>query len=396
MPALDGMRILDMTQWEAGTAATQALAWLGADVVKVEPPVNGEPGRSFGQGGSDSPYFIAWNSNKRAVAIDLNKPEGRKLLLDMLPHYDVFVENYGPGVIEKLDLGYEVMKKIHPTLIYARVKGFGSTGPQAHYKVMDMIAQAASGAMSVTGNNDGPPMRPGPTIADSGTGTQLALAIAAAFIQRERTGEGQLIELSMQEAMMYYMRTMIATASNWGEHVAPRTGNGFGALMNLYPCRGDGANDYLYIMIVNDRMWQALARAMDREDLISDPRFSFGESISANSEALSEEIAKWTREYDKREAMEIIAGAGVPCSMIYDTQDLFNDPHLEARGFIQDVEHPAHGSIRLPGSPMRLSKSEVELRVAPALGQHTHEVLAQDLGYSENQFQELIEKKVVG
>ncbi len=140
MPALDGLRILDMTQWEAGTSCTQALAWLGADVVKIEPPGKGDPGRRFTGSSDDSPYFINWNSNKRSVAIDLRNPAGRDVLLRMLPRYDVFVENYGPGVVEKLDLGYDTMRAIHPTLIYARVKGFGTSGPKAAYKCMDMVA----------------------------------------------------------------------------------------------------------------------------------------------------------------------------------------------------------------------------------------------------------------
>ena len=170
MPALDGMRILDMTQYEAGTSCTQALAWMGADVVKVEPPGGGDPGRGELRGLRNSPYFLNWNSNKRSIVLDLRQPSGRQLLLDMAPHYDVFVENYGPGVVEKLDIGYDVMKAVHPGIIYARVKGFGVSGPYASYKCYDMVAQAAAGAFSVTGEPEGPPTMPGPTIGDSGTG----------------------------------------------------------------------------------------------------------------------------------------------------------------------------------------------------------------------------------
>jgi formyl-CoA transferase len=185
MAALDGLRILDMTQYEAGTACTQALAWLGADVVKVEPPGTGDPGRgTFDAETPDSPYFCVWNSNKRSIVIDLRNPEGRELLLKMVPHYDVFIENYGPGVVEKLKLDYETMKAIKPDLIYARIKGFGTTGPWADYKCYDMVAQAAAGAFSITGEADGPPMRPGPTTGDAGTGVQMALAIAAAYVQK--------------------------------------------------------------------------------------------------------------------------------------------------------------------------------------------------------------------
>ncbi len=395
MPALDGLRILDMTQWEAGTACTQALAWLGADVVKVEPPGRGDPGRGFGAGGADSEYFLNWNSNKRSIAIDLDKPEGRELLLELVPHYDVFIENYGPGVIEKLHLGYDVMKALHPGIIYARVKGFGTWGPNADYKCMDMVAQAAAGAMSVTGDEDGPPMRPGPTMGDSGTGVQAALAILGAYVQRQRTGEGQVIELSMQEAMTYYMRTMISTGSNFGEAVTPRKGSGFGATMNQYACKGGGPNDYIFLMVVNTRMWRSLATAIGREDLLDDPRFASGRKRHENADLLYAEIAKWTAEHTKQEAMKAIAASGVPCSAVLDTRDLFHDPHLLARDFVKTLPHPVLGSIRLLGWPPRLSASEVPMRAAPLLGQHTAEVLAADLGLTQDELRSLGDAGVI-
>ena len=270
MAALDGLRILDMTQYEAGTSCTQALAWLGADVVKVERPDGGDPGRGAG---GDAEYFVVWNSNKRSVAIDLRSADGRALFMRMVPKYDVFVENYGPGVIERLDIGYEAMKAVKPDIIYARIKGFGVDGPWSDYKCYDMVAQAAAGAFSITGEIDGPPMRPGPTMGDAGTGIQMALAIAAAYAQKLRTSKGQLIELSMQEAMTYYLRT--ATSSgNYGERAANRSGNGQLPTMSLYPCAGGGSNDYVYVMAVTPKMWEALCRVIDREDLVQHPQFS--------------------------------------------------------------------------------------------------------------------------
>src|SRR5215217_4417088 len=200
MPALDGMRILDLSQYEAGPSATQALAWLGADVVKVERPGAGDPGRG-GQFIHDPAYFMNWNANKRSVALDIGIPEGRALLLEMLPRFDVVVENFGPGVVERLELDYDQVRAVHPPVIYASVKGFGLSGPYADYKCFDSVAMAMAGAFSVTGLPEGPPLPPGPTMGDAGTGMQLALAICAAYIQRLRTGEGQRIELSMQEAM---------------------------------------------------------------------------------------------------------------------------------------------------------------------------------------------------
>ncbi|MCA9855000.1 MAG: CoA transferase, partial [Dehalococcoidia bacterium] len=178
MAALEGMRVLDMTQYEAGTSCTQYLAWLGADVVKVEGP-SGDPGRQV-RGETVSQYFLNYNSNKRSVVLNLASSEGRELLLQMAPHYDVFVENYGPGVIEKLNIGYDVLGELNPGLIYARIKGFGLTGPYANYKSYDWVAQASAGTFSVTGEVDGPPTVVGPTIGDTGTGIQMALAITSA------------------------------------------------------------------------------------------------------------------------------------------------------------------------------------------------------------------------
>ncbi len=396
MPALDGMRILDMTQWEAGTSCTQALAWMGADVVKVEPPGRGDPGRAIGTPGElDSPYFLNWNSNKRSVVLDLNKPSGREVLLKLLPHYDVFVENYGPGVVEKLDIGYDVMSRIHPGVIYARVKGFGTSGPYSGYKCMDMVAQAAGGTLATTGFADGPPTKPGVTIGDAGTGVQLALAILAAYVQKQRTGEGQLIELSMQEAVTYYMRTTIANGSNWGEQAAGRNGNGIGAMLNLYPCAPGGPNDYIYIMVINTRMWQSMCKAIGREDLLTDERFNRGRRRHEHQKTLYEEIAKWSKSCTKHQAMKTLGEAGVPCSAVMDTRDLFHDPHLQARGFIKSVEHPVVGKVPLLGWPARLSKSEVEIEPAPQLGVHTDEVLRDDLGLGDADLQALREEGAI-
>ncbi len=393
-PALDGMRILDMTQWEAGTSCTQALAWLGADVVKIEPH-RGDPGRHIPPGSDHSGYFLNWNSNKRSVVIDLNKPEGRGLLLQLVPKFDVFVENYGPGVVEKLDVDYPAMRAVHPGLIYARVKGFGTSGPYASYKCMDMVAQAAGGSMSVTGEADGPPLRPGATLGDSGTGVQLALAILAAYIQRGRDGAGQLIEISMQEAITYYMRTAIGNDADFGERAATRSGNGTSPMLNLYPCKGDGPNDYIYLMIVNTRMWQNLCRAIDREDLLTDVRFERGRGREQNRDALREELSQWTRQRDKYEAMHVIAGSGVPCSAVLDTRDLFRDPHLLARGFVKTAEHDVLGPVKLLGWPARLANSDVPIEAAPLLGQHTNDVLSQELGVSEAELSALREKDVI-
>ena len=396
MPALDGIRILDMTQYEAGPSCTQALAWLGADVVKIEPPGTGDPGRTLAVGGDYSPYFCNWNANKRSVALDLSRADGRELLLRMLPHYDVFIENYGPGVVEKLGIEYETLGAVHPGIIYVQVKGFGISGPYAGYKSYDMVAQAASGSFSITGEMGGPPMLPGPTIGDSGTGVQAGMAVLAAYIQRLRTGKGQHIELSMQEAMTYYLRTRLSFAGNWGEQAVPRLGNLMGAApTGLYPCAGAGPNDYAYLITVTPQHWDSLCVAIERLDLCTDPRFETGEKRMANGTELIDEIVNWTRLHDKFEVMRRLGEAGVPCSAILDTKDLFNDPHLTEREFVKTVEHPERGEVPLLGFAPRMSDSEVAFQRAPYLGEHSDEVLRADLGLGDDELAALRETRTL-
>jgi len=387
MPALDGMRILDMTQYEAGTSCTQALAWMGADVVKVEAPGIGDPGR-WTAGTGD--YFWNWNANKRSVAINLRKPEGRQLLLDLLPRFDVFVENYGPGVIERLDLEYETLKKVHPSVIYAQVKGYGLEGPYSSYLCYDMCAQAAAGTFSITGQPDGPPTLPGVTIGDSGTGVQLGMAILAAYVQKLRTGEGQHIELSMQEAITYYMRTRLAHGGNWGANPVPRTGSQVGAAPSgLYKCKPFGPNDYAFILTVTAPHIDKFYMAIDRPDLVTDERFASDEARFANTALLHDEIEKWTSQRTKHEVMKELGEAKVPCAATMDTVDVYDDPHLNARGFVKTLPHPELGEVRMLGFAPRMSANQVEMTPPPELGEHTGEVLAAELGLEPDQLARL-------
>ena len=394
MTALEDVRVLDMTQYEAGPSCTQALAWFGADVVKVEPPERGDPGR----GGDIIPqnYFFQWNSNKRSVAIDLTQTEGRQLLLEMAVHYDVFVENYGPGVVDRLDLGYEVLREVNPSIIYASVKGFGSTGPYAGRKCFDGVAQAMAGALSITGLPDGEPLLPGPTTGDSGTGVQLGMAILAAYIQRLRTGDGQYVEIAMQEAMTYYMRTRMAMAPGWNDEPVTRLGNGSRAVNNLYPCKGGGANDYVMIMAITPKMWTNLCSAMGKSELANDPRFARNRDRIENGAELRQEISSWTKGLTKHEATELLEAAGVPGGPVLDTSELLNDPHLTDRGFITNIEHPDHGEVPILGWAARLSNSSVNVVAAPALGEHTTDVLNQDLGLSAAEIGRLRDESIIG
>lgn len=392
MPALDGMRILDMTQYEAGTSCTQALAWMGADVVKLEAPEYGDPGRAVGltPNMDYSAYFCNWNANKRSIAINLKLPEGHDLFMRLLPGFDVFVENYGPGVIERLGLEYETLREANPKLIYARLKGFGLSGPYSNFKCYDSVAQAAGGAFSVTGEGDKPPVAPGTTIGDSGTGVQLAMAILAAYVQRLRTGEGQHIELSMQEAVTYFMRTRIAVGAEWGEKACPRVGNSQGLPpVNLYPCQPFGPNDWVFMMPVTAEHWDLLCTVTDNPEWLVDPRYETPQKRIEHREDLYEAISSWTRERTKYEVMEILGSAGVPCSASLDTRELHSDPHLVARDFIKTVEHPVHGAVPLLGFPPRFSASEVPIRCAPLLGEHTEEVLTAELNLQTEEIEAL-------
>ena len=382
MPALDGMRVLDFTQYEAGPSCCQYLAWLGADVVKVEPP-SGEPGRKTAAAGGKAQYFENYNGNKRSVVVDVRAEAGRDLVRRMAKGFDVFVENQGPGVMEKLGLDPVDLHADHPELIYARIKGYGLWGPYAEYRSFDMLAQAAGGLFALTGEPDGPPTRPGGTFGDTGTGAHTAMAILAAYVQRQRTGEGQVIEMSMHEVMTMFIRTTGLGGWSVDGEAAPRIGNALGgAPSNMYACSPFGENDYVFIMVGTPKMWEALCKVMDRLDLLEDDRYRNAAGRHEHRLELHGIIADWCATRTKIDAMTVLSEADIAASAVMDTQDVFNDPHLTARGFVQHIEHPVHGTVLLLDKPFRLEKSDVALRAAPVLGADTDAVLAAELDLS--------------
>lgn len=395
MPALDGVKVLDLTQYEAGTTCTQYLAWFGADVVKVERPGVGDPGRNVAGGGRDSLYFLSFNNNKQSVAIALDTPDGRDLFLKMVPKFDVVVENFTLGTMEKLGIGYDVLSALNPAIIYATIKGFGITGPRSEYKCFDMIAQAAGGAFSVTGEPDGPPTRPGATFGDTGSGVHAALGILGAYIQRLRTGRGQVVEIAMQEIIANFMREPMSQREWRGSPIA-RRGNRTVVPTDLYPCAPGGPNDYLYIMVVTSRMWDSLVAAIDMPELGMDPRFATVRDRHQHGDELWEHIANWTRQRTKWEAMDHLAAAGVPCSAVFDTDDIFSDPHLNERDMIRTLAHPVVGDFQLLAPPIHLSEPQAELRRAPLLGEHTSAILARELGLSDDELRALAGRGVLG
>jgi crotonobetainyl-CoA:carnitine CoA-transferase CaiB-like acyl-CoA transferase len=386
---LAGVRVLDLTQFEAGPSCTEALAWLGAEVVKVENPQGGEAGRFSLRGPSgpdqDSWYFLLFNANKKSITVDLKSSRGLELVKDLAERADVMVENFAPGAIERLGLGYDVVCALNPSIVYAQVKGFGIGGPYENALAFDMIAQATGGVMSITGERDGPPLKPGVTLGDTGTGMLLAISVLAALYRRRETGQGERIEVAMQDAMLQYIRVALSTQATYGT-AAKRNGakvlSGFAVPSGIYPCRPGGPNDYLYVYTsrTNPAHWRRLLEVIGRRDLIGDPRFDTGAARQEHETEVDEMIAAWTRLRDKREAMRVLSAAGVPAGAIFDTMELTHEPDFERRGIIQTMEHPAVGAFKMPGWPVRFGGRTPEIKPAPLLGQHTAEVLQEWLG----------------
>jgi formyl-CoA transferase len=381
--ALDGIRVLDLSQFEAGPACTELLAFLGAEVIKVEDPRRGDQGRGMGMGpGSDSMYFLLLNLNKRSVTLNLKSEEGRELFLRMLPKFDILVENFALGTMERLGLGWDRLREVHPGLIYGSIRGFGDSGPYASFKSFDMIGQAAGGAMSVNGDVGGPPQRLGVTLGDTGTGVHLAVGLLAAYVQRQRTGQGQRVELSMQEAVMNYTRVAMLSHYLTGGIPTQRRGNPLKYMTaDLYTCAGDGENDYAYVVATNTAMWDGILKTIERTDLIGDEEWSSGGWRSNNWDKVHELIETWTVNHGKFSVMEQMEANGVPCSAVFDTGDLLTHPHLVGRGMVATIEHPV-GTYDVPGNPIRLSASATDVTRAPLLGEHSDDVYREllDLG----------------
>jgi formyl-CoA transferase len=398
--ALSGIRILDLTQFEAGTTCTQFLGWLGADVVKIEPPGGEQSRRNRPEvPGLDAMFFLVFNANKRSVTMNLKEPEGRALFLRMVEHADVVVENFAPGLMEKLGLDYDTLNRTTPKIIVARVKGFGLSGPYHDYKSFDMIAQATGGVMSVTGFADREPVRCGAAIGDTGTGIHTAGAILAAYIQRQRTGRGQLVEVAMQEVVANFLRGRYVDHYRDGKP-SERRGNGLmgGIPGGAYPCAPGGPNDYAYIYVqpMNQDMWRDFVTALGRADLLTDPRCKDATTRWEHRDALNEIIVAWTKARTKHEVMTILGEAGVPCGATLDTGEILDDPHLNARGQIHTIDHATRGKFRLPGCPVRLSASAAPTTVPPLAGQHTDELLSEILGLSKDDVAALRGRGIVG
>lgn len=396
--ALANVKVLDLTQFEAGTSCTEMLAWLGANVVKVESPRGGDQGRrAFAEKpGQDSVYFLLLNANKRGITLNLKSEEGQKLFKAMVPKFDIVVENFSLGTMESLGLGYDVLCSLNPQIIYATIKGFGTYGPYAPYKSFDMIAQAAGGAMSVTGLPGSPPVKPGPTIGDTGTGLHCAIGILAAYIQRLETGQGQKVEVAMQDAIVNFTRVAMLGHYLSGKPVERRGNRILGmAPGDIYPCIPEGPNDYVYLTVSSEEMWESLLGVIGRADLVGDERYSSPAARALHAEEVHALVTAWTKTKDKFTAMKLVGEAGVPCGAVLDTGDLLVNEHLRQRDMIVTIDHPQRPGFTMPGCPVKLSESPAQIQPAPLLGQHNAEVYGSFLGLSEAEVAGLKERGVV-
>ncbi len=388
--ALTGIRVVDVTNNQAGPSCGQMLAWLGADVIKVEEPGRGDVARysQRDQPGADALFFLAFNANKRSLTLNLKHARGQEVFRALLGTADVLLENFGPGVIERLGFGYDAVRAINPRLVYASIKGFGTYGPYRDYKSYEPIAQAMGGAMSVTGFPDGPPTFTWPSIGDSGTGMHCVIGILAALMQRHATGVGQRVEVSMQDAVVNLIRVSLRDHQRFGK-VMERAGNQLGASApgTTYRCHPGGPNDYVFIF-VQQQMWHPLLGAIDRKDLIGDPRYETPEARGKHRAEVDRLIEEWTLGRSKHDAMKILGEVGVPCGACLDTGEVLTDPHLLARDMIVEVEHPVRGRFLTVGNPIKLSASATTIAPSPLLGQHRDEILA-ELGYSADQIRTL-------
>jgi formyl-CoA transferase len=405
MKALEGIRILDMTHVQSGPTCTQLLAWFGADVIKVERP-SGDitRGQLRDLPGVDSLYFTMLNGNKRSITLDTKNAKGRELFAKLIEACDVMVENFAPGAIDRMGFPWEKIQELNPRMIYASVKGFGP-GPYEDCKVYENVAQCTGGAASTTGFDDGPPLVTGAQIGDTGTGLNLALGIVTALFQREKTGRGQRVLAAMQDGVLNLCRVKLRDQqrlqhgplkeypqypSGTFTDEVPRAGNASGGGQPGWAvrCKGGGANDWIYV-IIQPPGWAPLMKLCGREELIEDPEWATPEARLPKLDQCFAMIEEWTTTKDKFEAMEILNEVNVPCGPILSMKEIAEEPALRATGTVVEVDHPTRGRYLTVGTPIKLSESPAEVRRSPLLGEHSDEILAGVLGFSEEEIREL-------
>lgn len=375
---LEGVRVVDLTQVMAGPFCTMLLADMGADVIKVEPTGTGDLSRSMGGAemrlqGDDNAPFLALNRNKRSIALDLKEPADVEAFLALVRTADVLVENFRPGVMERLGLGYAELAAINPGLIYASISGFGQTGPYASRPGFDLIAQGMAGIMSVTGEADGAPVKCGVPIADLAAGLYAANGVLAAYVVRQRTGRGQQLETSLFEAALAL--SVWESTEYWATGRPPRR-HGSAHRLNA-PYQAFRTRDgYVTLAALTSQQWRNLCATLGRPELEEDPGFATNDQRMANLPRLVEEIEAALAAGTTDEWVGRFLEAGVPAGALLDYQQVFDDPHTRARDMVEVVEHPVEGTIRTLGFPLKLSDTPLRVRrPPPLLGEHTEEVL---------------------
>lgn len=382
---LAGLKVLDLGQIYQGPYCGFLLAMAGATVVKVEPP-GGEAVR--GRRAATLPLAML-NGNKRGIVLNLKHDEGRRLFAGLARRFDVVLENYAPGVMDRLGLGADVLRAANPRLIYASSSGYGTWGPDRDRLAMDLTIQATSGAMHVTGWPDRPPVKAGPAFADFLGGTHLYAAILTALYERERTGVGRRVEIAMQDTVYPAMASNL-TIFFENPDAQARTGNRHGGL-GMAPYNAYAARDgHVTIMCVTPGHWTALLEAMQRPDLAADPRFATHETRSAIMEEVDGLVEAWTRRHSRAELQDLAQRHHFPCAPVRSLAEVVDDPHLHQRGMLQRVDHPVLGPVVLHHSPLRFEGvAPLPLEREPALGEHTAEVLAEHLGVDAAEFERL-------
>ncbi|MBV9861083.1 MAG: CoA transferase [Alphaproteobacteria bacterium] len=390
---LAGVTILDFGQVYQGPYATLLMAQAGADVIKIEPP-HGEPLRRRAPPGKSTTFPIAMlNSSKRAITLNLKHDRGRALLFRMAEKGDVLLENFAPGVMDRLGVGWQALHEINPRLIYASGSGYGLSGPDRDNLAMDLTIQAVSGLISTTGFPDGPPLKAGPAIVDFLSGIHLYAAVVTALFERERTGQGRLVEVAMQEAAYPTLTSQLEAYWQTGK-VPPRTGNSSHGRVpiNVYP-----ANDgYVAMNLAVEEHWHSLLQAMGREELRDDPRFSSPAARVAHRDETDAVIAGWTRTLGKMEIFAIAKRHRIPLAPVRDVGEVMRDRHMHERGFLAEIDHDEIGPITVPTSALRFHGADPVAAVpSPKLGQHNAEVYGDWLGLSAEEIAELRESGVI-
>jgi formyl-CoA transferase len=407
--ALDGVRILDFTHVQSGPTCTQLLAWLGADVIKVERPGIGDitRGQLVDVKGADSLYFTMLNHNKRSITIDSKHPKGKAILERLIKQCDVLVENFAPGALDRMGLTWEHIHKTNPRMIVASVKGFGP-GPYEDCKVYENVAQCTGGSASTTGFRDGPPLVTGAQIGDSGTGLHLALGIVSALYQRNRTGRGQRVLCAMQDGVLNLCRVKLrdqqrlkagplSEYSQFGEGImfgdsVPRAGNdsGGGQPGWIIRCKGweTDPNAYIYF-ITQAPVWEKICDIIGEPTWKTDTDYATPRARLPKLKSIFSRIERWTMTKTKFEVMEICNAVDIPVGPILSMKEIAEDDSLRKTGTVVEVDHPTRGKYLTVGNPIKLSDSISDVTRSPLLGEHTEEILTKVLGYTANEVAEI-------